>query len=142
MPRDSPYPRPTSPCRMKTSKNMVPQGWHKRNGGHNLALCSVPKYNKIALHFFFLNFSFYNQCYILQFIAFWVSCKKFNPFSSRPARQSPSYHMPWYREWGLCVQKGTEVSAHLEAREEGTQSPGLAGRKEPPTCVGDAEEYV
>ena len=45
---------------------------HKTNLGLDLALHLVPKCNKIALHFFF-NFSIYNQCCILQFVAFWVA---------------------------------------------------------------------
>lgn len=89
--------------------------------GLHLALRLVPKYNKIAVHFFFLNFSFYNQCCILQFIAFWRPARNLTPFlRGQPGEAwwSPSYHPPWYREWVPACAWRDRVSVHIGKPEK------------------------
>lgn len=72
--------------------------------------------------FFSCNFGFYNQCCILQFVAFWVACKEvshFFPKASQVILMVLQLLHALVPKMDVCVcRKGLTVCAHLCQRRK------------------------
>lgn len=91
------------------------------------------------MSFFFFKFSFYNQCCILQFITFWVACKKLIPpppffFPPKASQVNIGGSLVTTcldtKNGCLCVQEATEGLC-TPGSQEGTQRLGRLAERSP-----------